>query len=288
MLEFLHRANVDVISEVSEHRRTDPPLLLLNTLFNKRKFSSLYCLLCGVRVDYLVEAGKYVAPSDILKGHACLNKQTPFRNFHCFLLPFSCPHRKSRVARLAMYGHKTDVIMPSSKNCTNIVFLQVTASRSKKMCASLHSFGEGIFRYSHPDCSHFSDDLNRVEHFESPAVHLGLPVREIFGNDLREVVGSSLGSFSNFPHVAPLSIKNRDNWGYHSIFGGLCKILYFFGVIPGHVNVFWCRSSLIVELWLYVIHLFARVEQLSGLFKVVFHEVDIVLVVLKVDSWVLD
>lgn len=53
------------------------------------------------------------------------------------------------------------------------------------------------------------------------------------------------------------------------------------------LNEFWCSSDLVVTFRLNVFAaVFSSVKHIAGLFKVVLHHIDVVFVVLRVDSWV--
>jgi hypothetical protein len=58
-------------------------------------------------------------------------------------------------------------------------------------------------------------------------------------------------------------------------------------MIAGSLLTLWCNSSLKVVLWLAVLKFLPLVELLSFLLEVLFHHINVVLVVLLVDSWVL-
>lgn len=130
MLKFCHRTNIDVISKVGKHRRANSPLFFRDSFFNQLGSAALNSLLSSLSVDHLVETGKHIASSDVFEGHARLYKQTSLRDLNWSLLPVSCPDGESWVARFTMNRHKADVIMPSCKNCTNVIFLQITTCRS--------------------------------------------------------------------------------------------------------------------------------------------------------------
>lgn len=208
MLQFCHRANVDVISKMRKHRRANSPLFFRDSFFNKRRSAALNSLFSGLSIDHLVETGKHVASCYVFEGHARLYKQTSLRDFNRSPLPVSCPDGKSWIARFAMNRHEADVIMPTGKYCTNFIFLQITTCRGQKVSPTFHSLREGLLWHTHSDGSHLSDDFYSVEHFEPPTVHLTFPVSEVLGDNLWEIVSSTIGSFSDFPHEAPLCIKN--------------------------------------------------------------------------------
>ena len=156
------------------------------------------------------------------------------------------------------------------------------------MSASIHSFSVSVDSHSHSNSSHLGDHFDCVEHFEAPSIHLCLPVREPLRDNLREVIWSTFGSLSNFPHESPLCIKHWHDWRNRQIFGCLLKIYDFLSVIPCHFDIFWCCSSLVVILWFDIVNFFTWVEELASLFEVLLHQVNVDLVVDEVNSRVFD
>ena len=57
-------------------------------------------------------------------------------------------------------------------------------------------------------------------------------------------------------------------------------------MIAGSLLALWCDTSLEVVLWLAVLKFLSLVELLSFLLEVLFHHINVVLVVLLIDSWV--
>ena len=141
-----------------------------------------------------------------------MNEQAALRDLDSLLFPFTRPNGKSWVPGFAMNSHETDVIVPSSKYCTHVIFLKVRACRSEQVSSSLHPLCESFTLNAHSKSCHLRKSENRLVHLDAPFVHLFFPVWEVSGNNLGEVISCSFWSFSNLPHVAPLGIKNGFKW----------------------------------------------------------------------------
>ena len=57
-------------------------------------------------------------------------------------------------------------------------------------------------------------------------------------------------------------------------------------MIAGSLLALWCNTSLEVVLWFAVLKFLSLVELLSFLLEVLFHHINVVLVVLFIDAWV--
>ena len=80
------------------------------------------------------------------------------------------------------------------------------------MSSSFHSGGERLPVNTHTDSSHLSYSERCLVELISPGIHLFLPLLEAFWNDLREIIGSSFWSLSNFPHESPFSVHHWIQW----------------------------------------------------------------------------
>lgn len=183
-------------------------LFVLDAFLRPDLFPTLNSRFCCFSIDDLMEATEDITTTDIFEGSSCLDKQAALGDLNSLLFPVTCPNRQSWVPRLAVNSHETDVVVPSSENCTNVIFLKVGACRSEQVGSALHAFCESLTLDTHAKSCHFSKSENSLVHLQAPLIHFFLPVWEVTGNNLGEVVSCSFWPFSNLPHVAPLSIKN--------------------------------------------------------------------------------
>ena len=59
-------------------------------------------------------------------------------------------------------------------------------------------------------------------------------------------------------------------------------------MLSSHLDVLRSRTNLVVPLWFDIVDLLVVVELLTNICKVLFHEVNILIIVLHIDSWVSD
>lgn len=64
--------------------------------------------------------------------------------------------------------------------------------------------------------------------------------------------------------------------------------MHFLFVISGLLNIFWGCAHLVMALRNDIFALLASVEHVTGLLEVVFHHIDVVIVVLKVNAGIPD
>lgn len=193
---------------------------------------------------------KNVASSDVLKGGACLEKETSLRYLDSYFFPVSKPDIQSGIAGFSMNCKEGNIIVESGKSCADVMAHEVRPSWGKKMSSSFHSLSKGVRSKTHSDSSHLSSNLSRIEKSCTPVVHLAFPVRESFSGrvHLREIVIGLRRSGADFPHISPLHVHCRREGRQWLIF--LRKMFNLLVVIARAFNLFWGDSCLIVEFWL--------------------------------------
>jgi len=150
------------------------------------------------------------------------------------------------------------------------------------MRSLLHAAGEGVWIQSHADSGHLSGSEGSVDHEVTPGIHLLFPIREVSGDDLGDVVLQFGWSFANFPEEPPLSVKLWRELGQGPVlFGKSCDDQV---VITGSLERRGSDASLVTELGPAVDELFSSVGGFTNLLKILFDHVNVVLVVLVIDS----
>ena len=124
--------------------------------------------------------------------------------------------------------------------------------------------------------------------FVPPVIHLCFPVAESLRDYLREVCLITDEPLTNFPHEAPLSVEYWLKWRHWCILRSKLERFELLMVVTRLLNELWRCSNLIEAFGLDVINFFTCVEQFSSPFEVVFHQVDVLVVVFHVYSWVSD
>lgn len=287
MRELLEWGHLFFVSEVAEHGRGDTPLLLANSVAFELLLALFVGHFCRVIVDNLVKASQDVASGDVLERESSLDEQAALWDFNGLLFPVSGPDGESWIARFAVDCHEADVIVKTSKHCAVLVkLLQVGASGSQQVGATLHLILEGVLFDTHTSGCHLRDCVESLQELVAPRVHLGLPVSETLWHNLREVRLVAFKALTNFPHEAPLGIKHRLKWRHRSVLRCKPKLLALLCVVTSLLNVLRSRTDLVVTLRLDVVDHFASVKELAGALEVTFHEVNVFFIVLHVHSWV--
>lgn len=124
--QFRERVDKAVPAEVVEGSRGHSPLLAL-------AHALLFPLLLSFQVGALrtfgvgdfVEAGKDVTTGNVLERGSSLDEEATRWEIQGDFLLISGPQAQSRVARLPMNSHKTDVVVVSGENSSNIVLLEI-------------------------------------------------------------------------------------------------------------------------------------------------------------------
>ena len=89
-------------------------------------------------------------------------------------------------------------------------------------------------------------------------------------------------------HESPLGIKDRHKRRHRCVLWGKVQGLKPLRVISSLLKVLRRGPNLIVALRFDVVDLFTTVEPLTNICKVLLHEVDILIVILHIDSWIPD
>jgi len=262
--------------------------VLLFTFSLEHSFLFVVGLLGSFSQNDLVETGQHVTSSDVFEGETGLDEQATLRDLDDLLLPVASPHRQARVAAFTVDSHKADIVMETSKDSSDLILLKIRTSGGQKMCTTLHPLREGILWHVHANGSHLSDGVDSRVKLATPLVHFILPFGETLRNHLREVISRAIRSLSNFPHESPLSIQSRLKRTLRHVFSIEVQLYQLLLVVTSRFNEFWCGSYLVVALGNDVSALLASVELVARLLEVVLHQVNVGLVVLHVDTWVLD
>jgi hypothetical protein len=151
---------------MAEHCARDTPLLfVLDAFLRPDLFPTLNSCFGCFGIDDLMEATEDITTTDIFEGSSCLDEQAALRDLNSLLFPVARPNRQSWVPRLAVNSHETDVVVPSSENCTNVIFIKVGACRSEQVSSSLHAFCKSFALDTHAKSCHFSKSENGLVHF---------------------------------------------------------------------------------------------------------------------------
>lgn len=150
------------------------------------------------------------------------------------------------------------------------------------MRSLLHAAGEGVRIQSHTYSGHLSGSEGSVEHKATPGIHFLLPLREVSRDDFRDVVFQFGWSFTNCPEEPPLSVKLWGELGQRPVL--LRESFDDLVVVTGSLKRRGGDTSLVAELGPAVNELFSAVGSFANLLKVLFNHVNVVLVVLVVDS----
>merc|ERR1740139_1844609 len=136
------------------------------------------------------------------------------------------------------------------------------------MGAAFHPVSESVLGDAHANGRHACDGSGGLMELVAPLVHFASPVGELFGDELREVIGRVFGTLSYFPEEAPFLIIYRLVRGDRHILSVELDTIPEFGMISSDLNVLWGGSALVF---------------VANLLEILLHHVDIFLVVLLVD-----
>ena len=276
--ELGHGTQIDVVPQVTEERGGNSPCALSDALLLRNLYVLVSDTFGGLCVDDLVEAGEHVATRDPLEHDACLHEEAPLGNLASHLLPITRPQEQAGVARLAVDSDEVEVVMEAGKGCSYIILHQIAGRRRQQMATLSHPVRECVFWQSHAHSGHLRRRCACIDHVRAPAVHALLPLREVFGDDLRQVVPDLGRPVSDGPEEAPLCIEVL---GVHS--QGLVllrELLSDFLVVSGLFNGLWRHTSLEAELRPGIHELLPSIVGLSDALEVALHHVDVLLVVL--------
>lgn len=155
------------------------------------------------------------------------------------------------------------------------------------MCSTLKTGSKLVFVQSHSEGNHLSDSVDSVMELVAPLVHLLFPTFDVVSwNYLRKIVHCFLGSFSDFPVVSPFGIIDWISRRHRLVL--LRKCPYLLLVLPCFLLVLWCCPHQVVVLWLDIFELLPFVIWFGYLVEVFLHQVDILIVVMHINPWILD
>ena len=243
--EFGQRRTIHIVPKMwKQSGRNSPrrPSLCDGTL------TSLFGLLS---VDYFVETCQHVPSSDMLECLSGLQEKAPVGYLHLQFLVVSEPYKKSRESRFAVDCQEGDIVVEACEDGSHFIFDEVRSGWGEQVSATLHLLGKGILLQTHSDGWHLSHLVNRINQFVAPVVHFWLPVFEILGNNLREIICSVFRSVPNLPHESPLGIKYWLDRTHRLIFG--CIPLHPLPVFSSLLLEFGAHTDLVVVLGLGVI-----------------------------------
>jgi len=176
--------------------------------------------------------------------------------------------------------------MERDKDSALLVSQKVTAERSQLVVRSLHSLGYGIALEPESYCRHFCDGEAAAEQPVSPAVHCLGPLGEPLGNVVAKRLRVGGRELANLPEVSPPRVVIVGNRSLRFVSGSqrADDIL----VISEAPFAFGCRTILVEHFWEDIVPSVPLVVALRTGLVVPLHHVQVLVVILEIDSRVLD